>query len=135
MQGVASLCLELEKLKLVGSEPATMFDFAVLDALWSAIVQSPAAMRSFLLADGLGALLDLVERGAAALQPLLLTILAGMKASSPVGLPICLHDSAAGRFWAWAYVETGSHALVVLDALPVNGLLELSVCVCIPVAA
>ena len=77
MQGVASLCLELEKLKLVGNEPATLYDFAVLDALWSGIVQSPAAMQSFLLADGLGALLDVLDQGAAALQPLLLTIIAG----------------------------------------------------------
>lgn len=77
MQGVASLCLELEKLKLVGNEPATLYDFAVLDALWSGIVQSPAAMQAFLLADGLGALLDVLDQGAAALQPLLLTIIAG----------------------------------------------------------
>ena len=62
----------------MGSEPASLYDFAVLDALWSGIVQSSAAMQRFLLADGLGSLLDLLDRGAAALQPLLLTIIAGM---------------------------------------------------------
>ena len=61
----------------MGSEPASLYDFAVLDALWSGIVQSPAAMQRFLLADGLGSLLDLLDRGAAALQPLLLTVIAG----------------------------------------------------------
>ena len=74
---MGSLCLELEKLKVVGKEPATLYDFAVLDALWSGIVQSAAAMKRFLLADGLGSLLDLLDQGAAALQPLLLTIIAG----------------------------------------------------------
>ena len=62
----------------MGSERASPYDFAVLDAVWSGIVQSPAAMQRFLLADGLGSLLDLLDRGAAALQPLLLTIIAGM---------------------------------------------------------
>lgn len=61
----------------MGSEAATLYDFAVLDALWSGIVQSPAALQSFLLADGLGTLLDVLDCGAAALQPLLLTIIAG----------------------------------------------------------
>ncbi len=77
VQGIAILCLELEKLKLVGNEPATLYDFAVLDALWSGIVQSAAAMQSFLLADGLGTLLDVLDCGAAALKPLLLTLIAG----------------------------------------------------------
>lgn len=77
MQGTAALCLELEKLKLMGSEAATLYDFAVLDAMWSGIVQSPAALQSFLLADGLGTLLDVLDCGAAALKPLLLTIIAG----------------------------------------------------------
>lgn len=61
----------------MGNEPATLYDFAVLDAVWSGIVQSPEAMQRFLLADGLGSLLDLLDRGAAALQPLLLTVIAG----------------------------------------------------------
>lgn len=65
----------------MGSQPASLYDFAVLDALWSGIVQSPEAMQGFLLADGLGSLLDLLDRGAAALQPLLLTIVAGMPQS------------------------------------------------------
>ena len=69
--------MELEKLKLMGNEPATLYDFAVLDAVWSGIVQSPEAIQKFLLADGLGSLLDLLDRGAAALQPLLLTVIAG----------------------------------------------------------
>ena len=77
MQGVASLCLDLEKLKLVGNEPTILYDFAVLDALWSGIVQSPAALQSFLLADGLGSLLDLLGCGAGAVKPLVLTIIAG----------------------------------------------------------
>ncbi len=63
----------------MGSEAATLYDFAVLDALWSGIVQSPAALQSFLLADGLGTLLDVVDGGAAALKPLLLTIIAGRR--------------------------------------------------------
>lgn len=71
------LCLELEKLKLVGHEAASLYDFAVLDALWSGIVQSPAALQCFLLADGLGSLLDLLDQAAAALRQLLLTIIAG----------------------------------------------------------
>ena len=65
----------------MGSEPASLYEFAVLDALWSGIVQSPEAMQGFLLADGLGGLLDLLDRGAAALQPLLLTIVAGIPQS------------------------------------------------------
>lgn len=77
VQGVSCLCLELEKLKLVGNEAATLYDFAVLDAVWSGIVQSPAALQCFLLADGLGGLLDLLDQGAAALRQLLLTIIAG----------------------------------------------------------
>ena len=63
----------------MGSEAATLYDFAVLDALWSGIVQSPAALQSFQLADGLGTLLDVLDCGAAALKPLLLTIIAGMR--------------------------------------------------------
>ena len=63
----------------MGSEAATLYDFAVLDALWSGVVQSPAALQSFLLADGLGTLLDVLDCGAAALKPLLLTIIAGMR--------------------------------------------------------
>jgi len=38
-----------------------------------------AALQSFLLADGLGTLLDVVDCGAAALKPLLLTIIAGRR--------------------------------------------------------
>lgn len=78
LQGIAMLCLELDKLKLLGNEAATLYDFAVLDALWSGIVQSPAAMQDFLLADGLGTILDVLDRGAAALKPLVLTIIAGV---------------------------------------------------------
>lgn len=63
----------------MGNEAATLYDFAVLDALWSGIVQSPAALQSFLLADGLGTLLDVLDCGAAALKPLLLTIIAGVR--------------------------------------------------------
>lgn len=78
LQGIAILCLELDKLKLLGNEAATLYDFAVLDALWSGIVQSSAAMQGFLLADGLGTILDVLDRGAAALRPLVLTIIAGV---------------------------------------------------------
>ena len=81
MQGVTTLCLELQKLKLTASEEATLYDFAVLDALWSGIVQSPKAMQAFLVSDGLGALLDVLESGAVALKPVLLTIIAGKKAA------------------------------------------------------
>ncbi len=96
------LCLELEKLKLMGNEASTLYDFAVLDALWSGIVQSPAALQSFLLADGLGTLLDVVDCGAAALKPLLLTIIAGRRyalccASTQSRHNACSEASAAHR--------------------------------------
>ena len=95
MQGVTGQCLELQKLKLMGSEAATLYDFAVLDALWSGIVQSSKAMQSFLAADGLGSLLDVLECGAVALKPVLLTIMAGEAEYCTVNFFLCLEDCAA----------------------------------------
>ena len=93
MQGVTTLCLELQKLKLTANEDATLYDFAVLDALWSGIVQNPIAMQNFLVSDGLGTLLDVLESGAVGLKPVLLTITAGEKA---VGFVIVYCDCSTG---------------------------------------
>lgn len=101
VQGIACLCLELEKLKQVGNEPGTLYDFAVLDALWSGIVRSSTAMHSFLLADGLGSLLDVLDCGAAALKPLLLTIAAG----NAVTAPLFCHAAAVLQSLLW-YVQS-----------------------------
>ncbi|DBA76401.1 TPA: hypothetical protein ACH3X1_010107 [Trebouxia sp. C0004] len=108
--GTATLCLELEKLKLMGSEAATLYDFAVLDALWSGIVQSPAALQSFLLADGLGTLLDLLDCGAAALKPLLLTIIADV-----LGSECGRHVKAPDILYEWLSSNQQSACHVMLD--------------------
>lgn len=71
------LCKELEKMKLSGSEEPTLYDFAVLDATWSGIAQGSEAVQIFLATDGLGALLDILNKGALPLQPVILTIIAG----------------------------------------------------------
>ena len=87
MQGVAILCRELEKMKLPGSVEPTLYDFAVLDAVWSGIAQGSDAVRIFLATDGLGALLDILNKGALPLQPVLLTVISG---GQPVPcLPAC----------------------------------------------
>lgn len=64
-------------MKLSGSEEPTLYDFAVLDATWSGIAQGSDAVQIFLATDGLGALLDNLNKGALPLQPVLLTIIAG----------------------------------------------------------
>lgn len=74
-------------MKLPGSVEPTLYDFAVLDAVWSGIAQGSDAVQIFLATDGLGALLDILNKGALPLQPVLLTIISGRQ---PVPcLPAC----------------------------------------------
>ncbi|KAL3153358.1 hypothetical protein ABBQ38_011699 [Trebouxia sp. C0009 RCD-2024] len=110
LEGVGCLCLELEKLKLVGHEAASLYDFAVLDALWSGIVQSPAALQCFLLADGLGSLLDLLDQAAAALRQLLLTIIADV-----LGSDSGKHIQATDLFYEWVSSRQQSAGHVILE--------------------
>ena len=79
-QGVLIVCRELEKMKLTGSGEPSLYDFAVLDATWSGIAQGADAVQAFLATDGLGALLDILNKGALPLQPVILTIIAGTSA-------------------------------------------------------
>ena len=85
MQGVPIMYRELEKVKLSGSVEPTLYDFAVLDVVWSGVAQGSDAVQVFLATDGLGALLDILNKGALPMQPVLLTIISGT-------LPIIQHD-------------------------------------------
>lgn len=87
LQGVATLCQELEKMKVPGCDEPTLYDFAVLDATWSGIAQGSEAVQIFLATDGLGALLDILNKGALPLQPVLLTIIAGERCVHISGVP------------------------------------------------
>lgn len=64
-------------MKMTGTGEISLYDFAVLDATWSSIAQSTDAVQAFLATDGLGALLDIFNKGALPLQPVILTIIAG----------------------------------------------------------
>ncbi|KAK9829850.1 hypothetical protein WJX72_008249 [[Myrmecia] bisecta] len=80
--GVVVLQLELGKLRDADTSAPSPFAIAVMDLAWSTVVPNRKNLARFLVADGMAAILDVLESCHVAVQPLVLTVIADMLQNS-----------------------------------------------------